>query len=109
MRQQELGGWEDSHKESVEGTADILLISNIYIMMKAKVCQVGHKVARLIERVKGQRLEDTAKCIIAILDLLCIAIKLYFGVPIGYVDVFNAAQDIMSIVQYIKQVIQTIV
>lgn len=38
MGLQELGGWEDSHKESVEGTADILLISNIYIMMKARVC-----------------------------------------------------------------------
>lgn len=59
---------------------------------------VGHKVARLIESVKGQRFEDSAKCIIAIWDLSCIAIKLYFGVPIGCVDVFNAGQDIMSIV-----------
>ena len=47
---------------------------------------------------KGQSIEESAKCIIAILDLSSIAIKLYFGVPIGYVDVFNAGQDVMSIV-----------
>lgn len=48
--------------------------------------------------MKGQSLEESAKCIIAILDLSSIAIKLYFGVPIGHVDVFNAGQDVMSIV-----------
>ena len=57
-----------------------------------------YTVARLIEKMKGQSFEESAKCIIAILDLSSIAIKLYFGVPIDYVDVFNASQDVMSIV-----------
>lgn len=48
--------------------------------------------------MKGQSFEESAKCIIAILDLSSIAIKLYFGVPIDYVDVFKAGQDVMSIV-----------
>lgn len=48
--------------------------------------------------MKGQSFEESAKCIIAILDLSSIAIKSYFGVPIDYVDVFNASQDVMSIV-----------
>ena len=48
--------------------------------------------------VKGQSFEESAKCIIAILDLSSIAIKLYFGIPIDLVDVFNAGQDVMSIV-----------
>ena len=76
-------------------------------MMKIDFYQVGHKVARLIEKVKGQSFEESAKCVIAIMDLSSIAIKLYFGIPIDLVDMFNAGQDIMSIVQYIKQVIQT--
>lgn len=48
--------------------------------------------------VKWQSFDESAKCVIAIMDLSSIAIKLYFGVPIGYVDVFNAGQDVMSIV-----------
>ena len=49
--------------------------------------------------MKGQSFEESAKCIIAILDLSSIAIKLYFGIPIDLVDdVFNAGQDFMSIV-----------
>ena len=48
--------------------------------------------------MKGQSFEETAKCIIASLDLSSIAIKLYFGIPIDLVDVFNAGQDVMSIV-----------
>ena len=67
-------------------------------MKKSNFIWVGHKVARLIAKVKGQSIEESAKCIIAILDLSSIAIKLYFGVPIDYVDVFNAGQDVMSIV-----------
>ena len=76
-------------------------------MKNLKLNQVGHKIARLIDKVKGQSFEEPAKCIIAIMDLSSIAIKLYFGIPIDYVDIFNASQDVMSIVQYIKQVIQT--
>ena len=48
--------------------------------------------------MKGQSFEETAKCIIAILDLSSMAIKLNFGVPIAYVDMFNAGQDVLSIV-----------
>ena len=48
--------------------------------------------------MKGQSFEESAKCTIAILDLSSIAIKLYFGVLIGCVDVFNTGQDVMSIV-----------
>lgn len=48
--------------------------------------------------VKGQSCEESAKCIITILDLSSIAIKLYFGIPIDNVDIFNAGQDVMSIV-----------
>ena len=48
--------------------------------------------------MKGQSFEDSAKCAIAILDLSSIAIKLYFESLIDLVDVFNAGQDVMSIV-----------
>lgn len=48
--------------------------------------------------MKGQSFEESAKCVIAIMDLSTIAIKLYFGIPIDLVDVFNAGQDVMSIV-----------
>lgn len=48
--------------------------------------------------MKGQSFEESAKCINAILDLSSIAIKLYFGIPIDLVDVFNAGQDVMLIV-----------
>ena len=48
--------------------------------------------------VKGQSFEESAKCIIAILDLSSIAIKLHFGIPIDNIDIFNASQDVMSIV-----------
>ena len=48
--------------------------------------------------VKGQSFEKSAKCIIAILDLASIAIKLYLGIPIDNVDIFNVGQDVMSIV-----------
>ena len=48
--------------------------------------------------MKGQSLEESAKCIIAILDWSSIAIKLYIGIPIDLVDVFNTGQDFMSIV-----------
>lgn len=47
--------------------------------------------------MKGQSFEESAKCIISILDLSCMATKLYFGIPIDYVDVFNVGQDLMSI------------
>lgn len=48
--------------------------------------------------MKGQSFEESAKCVIAIMDLSSIAIRLYFGIPIDLVDVFNAGQDVMSIV-----------
>ena len=48
--------------------------------------------------MKGQSFEESAKCVIAIMDLSSIAIKLYFGIPIDLVDMFNAGQGIMSIV-----------
>ena len=76
-------------------------------MKNLKLNQVGHKIARLIEKVKGLSFEESAKCAIAILDLSSMVTKLYLEIPIDLVDVFNAGQDIMSIVQYIKQVIQT--
>ena len=47
--------------------------------------------------MKGQSFEESAKCVIAIMDLSSIAIKLYFGIPIDLVDMFNACQDIMSV------------
>ena len=67
-------------------------------MKNLKFNQVGHWLARLRKKLCRQSFEESAKCIIAILDLSSIAIKLYFGVPIDYVDVFNASQDVMSIV-----------
>lgn len=48
--------------------------------------------------MKGQSFEESAKCVIAIMGLSSIAIKLYFGIPIDYVDIFNASQAVMSIV-----------
>ena len=45
--------------------------------------------------MKGQSFEESAKCIIAILDLSSMYKR---QVPIDYVDVFNASQDVMSIV-----------
>jgi hypothetical protein len=40
MGLQELGGWEDSHKESVEGTANITLniFINLNFMKKISFC-----------------------------------------------------------------------
>ena len=48
--------------------------------------------------MKGQSFEESAKCAIAILDLSSMVTKLYLGIPIDLVDVFNAGQDVMSIV-----------
>ena len=42
-------------------------------MKNLKLNQVGHNIARLIDKVKGQSFEESAKCIIAILDLSRIA------------------------------------
>ena len=48
--------------------------------------------------MKGQSFEESAKCVIAIMDLSSIAIKSYIGSPIDLVDVLNAGQDVMSTV-----------
>lgn len=55
-------------------------------------------LARLYRKLCRQSLEESAKCVIAILDLSSMVTKLYLGIPIDLVDVFNAGQDIMSIV-----------
>ena len=61
-----------------------------------KFCEVGHKIARLRKKLKGQETEDVLAFFTAIFDLVVAIAKIHFGL-FDILDVFSVSQDFMTI------------
>ena len=57
---------------------------------------VGHKIARLKNKFKGQEAEDILALLTAVVDIVVAIVKNHLGL-FDFFDVFSLSQDLMTI------------
>ena len=61
-----------------------------------KICEVGHKIARLRKKLKGQENVDILGLLTAVVDIVVAIVKIHLGL-FDILDVFSVSHDFMTI------------